>query len=393
MRDQSIIVCEEGVFVAGYSQGGHLGTGVSTEIVKEFKRIYFPVRILAAQTSGSHIVALDEEGNLWTCGPRDYLGHVSKNLNMPSRIPQFATIISIAVGGGFTLALDCNAVCWGFGSNLHGGLGLWSPSEEPFSTPRRIPVNHCQAVAAGSYHSLILDKEGILWGAGGNSRGQVGPTAGYYNGNWHQMSAIKFAKISAGDDFTVGLCTDGTPWVTGYGGFGQLGLGKEILKSDKLTPVLCLKEQIVDILACGARVFYTDFDGKTWACGTDSDWSCGINGKWNYEPVVVPLPISRIVFANYEHFFFADANGNIFGVGSNTFNKLGLPNVQVAREPILIPGLTLPVKNVAIKSARTVQPANFSDAPASKPEFESPPDGSDEEPEVVNVVELNIEIR
>ena len=47
---------------------------------------------------------------------------------------------------------------------------------------------------------------------------------------------------------------------------------------------------------------------------------------------------------------------------------------------------------MAIKSARTVQPANFSDAPASKPEFESPPDGSDEEPEVVNAVELNIEI-
>ena len=388
MRDQSIIVCEEGVYVAGYSQGGHLGTGVSTDVVKQFKRIHFPVKISTAQASGSHIVALDEEGNLWTCGSKDYLGHVSKNSNLPSRIPYFATIISIAVGGGFTLALDCNGVCYGFGNNLHGGLGLGRPSEAPISTPKTIPVQDCKAVAAGSYHSLILDKEGILWGAGGNAKGQLGPTVAYFNNNfWHKISDIKFAKISAGDDFTVALCTDGTPWVTGYGGFGQLGLGKGTLQCQTLTPVLSLKEKIVDVLACGPRVFYTDSEKNTWACGKDSDWNCGVNGNWLYEPVLVPFTISRFVFANYDHFFFADVAGNIFGVGSNTFCKLGLPDdVKLAREPTLIPGLTLSGQTVVIKSARTAQPSNFSDAPAPEPALESP-DSSDEEVEVVNDVE------
>ena len=83
------------------------------------------------------------------------------------------SIIAIAAGGGFSLALRADGTVWSWGVNDKGQLG--DGTKKPREKPVRVEgLNNIVAIAAGVTHVLALDVGGNVWAWGFNTTGQLG---------------------------------------------------------------------------------------------------------------------------------------------------------------------------------------------------------------------------
>ena len=78
-----------------------------------------------------------------------------------------------------------------------------------------------------SYHSLILENDGALWGCGYNGVGQLGLGDGTNRTTFTQIATNvdDIKEIYCGGYNTFMLKNDGTLWCTGHNHYGELGLG------------------------------------------------------------------------------------------------------------------------------------------------------------------------
>jgi alpha-tubulin suppressor-like RCC1 family protein len=90
-------------------------------------------------------------------------------------------------------------------------------------------------VFAGAKHTLVLKKDGTLWGWGDNWDGQLG------NGTTEPRSSPvqvgrnnDWASVSVGREHTVALKSDGTLW-----GWGRIGLASWEMEQRKIEPPRC----------------------------------------------------------------------------------------------------------------------------------------------------------
>jgi myosin heavy subunit len=88
-----------------------------------------------------------------------------------------STVVQIAVGSDFTLALDAASQVWGWGANSHGQLGLGDldPRPQPtMITALILEQDKVVSIAAGSHHAAAATASGALWTWGANEFGQLG---------------------------------------------------------------------------------------------------------------------------------------------------------------------------------------------------------------------------
>jgi len=206
----------------------------------------------AAVAAGDfHTLALKADGTLWSWGDNasGQLGDGTTTMkSVPIQIdPAFGNHwIAIAAGGSHSMALQSDGTLWTWGDNSYGQLGdptLGSGLTPPFvSTPQQIfnfspPTTGYNsswvAIAAGLDHSLALQADGTLWAWGGNFSGQLG------NGNAIDQNVptqvnsstgpvvhfVDVVAISAGDSYSVARKADGSLWSWGNNMSGQLGNG------------------------------------------------------------------------------------------------------------------------------------------------------------------------
>jgi hypothetical protein len=111
----------------------------------------------------------------------------------------------------------------GFGSTVFGRVGNGYAGFSVLPIP--IPAGqHAVAVAAGHQHSLVLQNDGALHGAGRNMEGQLG------RGTPEILTtpapvATEVVSIAAGGNHSCFIKTDGSLWVFGANIDGQLGDG------------------------------------------------------------------------------------------------------------------------------------------------------------------------
>ena len=136
------------------------------------------------------------------------------------------------------------------------------------------PIKGC----SGYFHTIMMDEDNILWGAGLNSSNQTGII---YDGRQRVKFFERVHDITDVFDFSCGsylthvVKTDGTLWGIGYYTSGAMGAGD----------------------ASGTKSVWTRI-------GAASDWVSVYGG-------------SNTAFA-------INSSGELFATGSNTFGKLGL---------------------------------------------------------------------
>jgi alpha-tubulin suppressor-like RCC1 family protein len=167
----------------GSNGSGKLGDGTTT-----LRRS--PVKVgtdndwkIVAPGSG-HTVAMKTNGTLWAWGWNQF-GQVGDgtqtNRSTPVQVGSDTDWVSFGLGMRTTAALKANGELWAWGTELSGKRG---PNFEWIqnATPARFGIEtDWTALALGSLHTILLKKNGTVWGLGNNSEGQIG--VGYASEN------------------------------------------------------------------------------------------------------------------------------------------------------------------------------------------------------------------
>jgi alpha-tubulin suppressor-like RCC1 family protein len=245
-RGHSLALCSDGTLAAwGYNSFGQLGNGGTSP-----GRVPLPVvltgalagrTIVAIAAGGYHNLALCADGSLAAWGYNLY-GQLGNNSTTDSSVPvpvvqtgvlAGRTIVAIAAGNYFNLALctDGTLAAWGMNSSGQLGNNTTTNSSVPVLVNKSgILANRTVAtLAIGAWHAYALCADGTLAAWGNNGNGQLGNNA-YTNSSVPvavNLSGVlagrTVAALDAGETHGLALCTDGTLATWGYNLYGQLG--------------------------------------------------------------------------------------------------------------------------------------------------------------------------
>ncbi|MDY6821828.1 MAG: hypothetical protein SVN78_09440 [Deferribacterota bacterium] len=247
-----------------YSGPSYYNESYTPTIVEEVKNIYD----ITSSCYHTLIITNNDELALyaWGEGFAGQLGINDRNMSYlykPYKVynPQSRndfTIIDVSAGNSFSIALRSDGDAFTWGDNKYGQLGvdlvpIQMPPNELFLMPLRtlinnminytseysiIPLETDKAeeveelqivdISAGGDHALTLMEDGSLWAWGRNDKGQLG------RGNVSKYSNIPMrvefpdnttiVQISAGQDHSLALDSDGSLWAWGDNSYGQIGI-------------------------------------------------------------------------------------------------------------------------------------------------------------------------
>ena len=224
-----------------YQGGGQLG-------VEDIVSRSSPVQVGALTTwraaagGYQHSLALKTDGTLWSWGRNagsefgGQLGHGDVvNRSSPVQVGALAAWGAITGGQQNSLAVRTDGTLWGWGRNHYGQLSLGDVAAR--SSPVQVgTLATWSAVSSGMNQSFGIKADGTLWAWGHNSKGRLG-LGDEGNTLTSRSSPVQvgtlatWAHINAGDQFSVGIQTNGTLWTWGENSKGYLGQGDAVYRS------------------------------------------------------------------------------------------------------------------------------------------------------------------
>jgi alpha-tubulin suppressor-like RCC1 family protein len=258
---------------------------------------------------------------------------------------------------------DNRVVAWGY--NYPGRLG------DGTTTSRSVPTavkstgvlagKTVIAVSAGEDHSLALCSDGTIAAWGDNGDGELGnnnttdsnvPVQVNQTG---VLAAKTVIAISAGNSFSLALCSDGTMAAWGSGASGQLGnniTASSYVPSPVNVSGALLGKSVVQISAGGTHVLALCSDGTLAAWGSNSNGQFGNNSTAGSPvPIIVPQTgalsgklLTSIAAGDTYSLVCASDQALIWGYSSGTLGNGGATTT-------LIP---VAVNNTGILSGQTV---------------------------------------
>jgi len=297
----------------------------------------------------------------WGDGGFGQLGSAAGNSYVPvpvtmSGVLAGKTVVSVADGGAYCLALGSDGAVAAWGRNTNGQLGNNS------TTNSSVPVLITQtgvlagktvvAVAAGDSSSLVLCSDGTLATWGYNGSGQLGngttvnsPVPVLVN-QAGVLAGKTVIAIAAGGSHNLALCSDGSLAAWGYNSSGQLGNNSMI---DSSVPVLVnltngFGGKTVSAMAAGASHSLAAFtDGTVVAWGSNSYGQLGNNSSLNSSmPVAVTqtgvLAGKTVVAlaAGSLHSLALCSDGTLAAWGYDSYGQLGNSSYTTSNVPVLV---------------------------------------------------------
>ena len=243
--------------------------------------------------SAANTAAVDDEGNLYTAGD-NLRGQLARTLDfyvdedsVLTKVSTSAKTIDVALGVDHIVVLDENGEVWTAGCNQYGALGIdenagkyWYGTQ--IETLRKVTVGDgsvkIRAVAAGQYHTILIDENGGVWTAGYNSDGQLGRSENVNSGmpntvfkKAEGLDNVKIVGASGGTAHTVLLDESGNVWTAGNNLHGQLGRQTAKNVNPKFEKVADgISGVKITAIAAGSR--YTvllDESGNVWTAGSN----------------------------------------------------------------------------------------------------------------------------
>ncbi|WP_255203865.1 RCC1 repeat-containing protein [Myxococcus sp. AM011] len=222
----SLAVRSDGTIWAwGDNSTGQLGDGTQSNRLSPV-HAQGPATALTVSAGHLHSLALYSDGLIRAWGYNFFgqLGDttINNSRSTPSLVYGMSGSLAIAAGTSHSMGIrDSEPSTWTWGDNTVGQLGGGGPDKRPYSTPVT-GMTGGRAVAAGTYHSMVLRADGSVWTWGVNDNGQLGDGS-FTHTNWpvqvHGLSGVK--AVAAGGDQSAAVLNDGTFWTWGlYGGQG-----------------------------------------------------------------------------------------------------------------------------------------------------------------------------
>jgi len=282
----------------------------------------------------AHSLGVRSNGTAWAwgCNAQNQLGdNSSASRSSPvSVVGGFTDWCQISAGREHSLGIRSNGTAWAWGNNDCGRLG------DGTTIQRGSPVSvvggftdWCQ-ISAGGAHSLAVRTNGTAWAWGCDGAGRLG-----VGGGGNQSSPVSvcggftdWCQVSAGQDHSLGLRSNGTAWGWGLNLVGATGINQSTPVTSRDSPVLVVGgfTDWCQISAGTAHSLGLRTNGTIWA------WGCNGYGRLgNNSTIVRSSPVSVVggftnwcqVSAGGYHSLAVRTNGTAWAWGSNGGGRLG----------------------------------------------------------------------
>ncbi len=255
-----------------YKQLGQIGDLGLEDAYHNVKGLYSVSKV---STFADHNLALmDGAVYAWGRNNRYQLGHINGvNNAVPTQVEFFnedgtvPTIIDVAAGGWFSMALDSDGNLWAWGDNTYGQIAT-GHAGDLLSKPRII-MTGVSNVSAGKYHALAV-KDDVVYGWGRNAEDYPLTDAA----SWSQSTPIEIVgltgdiyDIEAGDRCSFFITSDGV-YALGLNNTGQLGDGTTTTRNK---PVLLeIGAGSIESIESNGSTLFRCQDGTVYACGANN---------------------------------------------------------------------------------------------------------------------------
>ncbi len=255
------------------------------------------------------------------------------------------TVVSVASSESHSLALCSDGTVAAWGENTNGELG------DLTNTPRALPVavymgedsalygKTVVAIATGLHFSLALCSDGTVAAWGSNSNGQLGAftvTSSYTSPvevSMYSISALngkKVVAISAGAHHGMALCSDGTVAAWGKGSKGEIGNGSAnsyvVAKEVRTDEGTALHGKSVTAIMAGTQCSFALCSDGTVAVWGAYPQGSGISRLLPLDITSQGVLATRTVVgiaAGYDHTLFLCSDGTVAGSGENGYGQIG----------------------------------------------------------------------
>lgn len=233
----------------------------------------------------NHTSAVKTDGTLWSWGYNFY-GQLGDNTvihrSSPVQITGGGTNWqSVAAGYAITAGIKTNGTLWLWGENSRGGLGDNTVTHRSSPVQTVLQGTNWKLVATGRYHSAAIKTDSTLWTWGTNLNGELGTNDTTFRSSPVQTidTSSTWIQVSTSQNTTKAIKTDGTLWVFGFNGLGQLGDNTRI---DKSSPVQTISsgtgwKEIGSGAGFGDHSAAIKTDGTLWLWGDNTAGGLGDN--------------------------------------------------------------------------------------------------------------------
>jgi alpha-tubulin suppressor-like RCC1 family protein len=320
------------------------------------ERTMMPVSVIQVAAGASHALLLDTTGAVWGIG-RSAEGQLGLGLNSSGASVSSAVQVNalkgrnirhVAAGGWHSLAIDKTGIVFTWGDNRYGQCGVGSDNAS-IPTPLEVPGPPILTGDCGARHTvLIREGDRAHVAAGDNRKGQCGvvwedETVEELR-EFSECSVVCKAKpfiVSCGSEHTVLVGETGTLWSFGGGRHYQLGHGS---KSDCPSPKRAAKvstKWVTHAAAGAAHTLAVTEDGGVWVVGTDVEGmgylglGAGVTVAKEFTQIPGINPVQKVA-AGPQHSLATEAStGQLLVWGEQSLFRLGLAANSHAVTPTL----------------------------------------------------------
>lgn len=326
------------------------GNDVAGGVARSFA-VVDPVPAGRAAASRRHSLVALPDGSVWAWGANssgqlgdggglDPFGpQPGPARDRPAPVHGLDAITAVAAGDSHSLALRRDGVLFGWGSDTSGQLASGVHSPGATFAIRQIPgMSGVTAIAAARQHSLALKRDGTVWAWGSNEHGQLGDGTRSLRRSPVQVEGLSgVIAIATSEHHSLALRGDGTVWAWGYGASGILGNGQS---SDQLTPV-----QVVDLQAAVAIAAGGHSSLAITVTGGIRAWGnlvCGLpTGDFFTDAHTRPREVWWLtgvtaIAANANHCLAARSDGSVWAWGLNVAGQVGNGSSETVPQPVQV---------------------------------------------------------
>ncbi len=342
--NHSVAIKTNGTLWAWGNNGdGQLGDGTNTD-----KNT--PVQI-GTNTNWTQIssaayftVALKADGTLWTWG-NNSSGQLGDGTNVERYTPMqigFGTNWSkITTGIGHVIALKTDGTLWSWGLNLFGQLGDGTTIDKSAPTQIGTETNWVE-ISANGYQTITIKNDGAILSWGKNDIGQLG-NGTTTNRNTPTTIGVCLAtncwnKIECGTKHSLAIKNDGSIYAWGYGDFGNLGTGNPAVNRNVPNRV-GIDNDWMEISAGDEHSLGIKTNGTIWSWGHNLNYVLGYGpiNSVEYTPRQIGTETNwSKVSAGNGYTMAIKSNGTLWGWGNNGYGQLGNGTINTVNQPTQI---------------------------------------------------------